>query len=270
MQGNMVNMKRFVAVLSVMICMAISQGTVCSAQEAVGETVRHEAVDSIASRYVDWQTATISGKLKMEGLPVSPSVKIFMERDSSMIISLRAPFMGEVGRAEIYADTLLVVNKMKKTFVREPLSQALASYPGTLADVQNILLCRPVIAGQGLLTPEIADAVDIYPGADGQFSLIPVEECALDGFNYGYLIDLLYRPAALLVLPMSKESTVVSVSYDYGDKGCDINVAYESPETNKGATLELDSPVWGGSAIQPLKINDKYTQLNFSDFMKSF
>lgn len=266
----MVNMKRFVAVLSVMICMAISQGAGCRAHEAVGATIRHEVVDSIASRYDDWHTASISGKLKMEGLPVSPSVKIFMERDSSLIISLRAPFMGEVGRAEIYADTLLVVNKMKKAFVKEPLSQALAYYPGTLSDVQNILLCRPVIAGLGVLTPEIADAVDLYPEADGQFSLIPVEECALDGFNYGYLIGLLYRPAALLVLPMSKESTVVSVAYDYREKGYDINVAYESPETNKGATLELDFPVWDGSAIQPIKINDKYTQLNFSDFMKSF
>lgn len=254
----------------VMMCLAACAFTVSRAQEPADTVSRKAVVDSIAARYDSWQTATISGKLRMEGLPVTPSVKIFMERDSSVIISLRAPLMGEVGRAEIYSDTLLVVNKMKKTFVKEPLSAAFAYYPGTLSDVQSILLGRPVIAGMGELVPEIAGAVDLYPGSDGQYSLVPDDRHMPDGFNYGYLIDVTYRPVALLVLPLAKESTVVSVSYDYGEKGYDLSVVYESPDRNKGGTLELDYPVWEGSPIQPLKINGKYIQLNLSDFMKSF
>lgn len=239
-------------------------------QKPVDASMKGELVDSISSLYEDWSTVSISGKLKMEGLPVSPSVKIYMERDSSVLISLRAPFMGEVGRAEIYCDTLLVVNKMKKTFVKEPLSQVFAHYPGTLSDVQNILLARPVIAGLGLLTPEIKENVEIYQEADGQFSLLPVGDVALEEFNYGYLIDGMARPAALLVLPLSKPGTMVSLTYGYYNKGYDLSVIYQSPEKSKGGTLELDLPDWNGSPVQPIKLNEKYTRLSFPDFMKSF
>ena len=239
-------------------------------QAPVDDPVKGELVDSISSLYKDWNTVSISGKLRMAGLPVSPSVKIYMERDSSVLISLRAPFMGEVGRAEIYSDTLLVVNKMKKTFVKEPLSKVLAYYPGTLSDVQNILLARPVIAGFGLLTPEIVENIEIYSEADGQFSLVPVADVALEEFNYGYLIDGMARPSALLVLPLTKPGIMVSLTYEYGDKGYNLSVTYQSPEKSKGGTLELDLPDWNGSPVQPIKLNDKYTRVDFPDFMKSF
>ncbi len=260
----------FVVRFVLTILLAVPFAGYAYAQEPADASVRAELVDSISSAYVDWSSVSISGKLKMEGLPVSPSVKIYMERDSSVLISLRAPFMGEVGRAEIYCDTLLVVNKMKKTFVKEPLSQVLAHYPGTLSDVQNILLARPVIAGLGLLTPEIVEKVEIYQEADGQFSLLPVADVALEEFNYGYLVDGMARTAALLVLPLTKPDTMVSLTYGYGSKGYDLSVVYQSPDKKKGGTLELDFPDWNGSPVQPIKLNDKYTRLDFPDFMKSF
>lgn len=263
--------KRLLAfrLIMAMSLVALFAGSVYS-REPVDNSKRGEVVDSISSSYVDWNTVSISGKLRMEGLPVSPSVKIYMERDSSVLISLRAPFMGEVGRAEIYSDTLLVVNKMKKTFVKEPLSDVLSHYPGTLSDVQNILLARPVIAGLGLLTPGIVENVQIYPESDGQYSLLPVADVALEEFNYGYLIDGMARPSALLVLPLAKPGIMVRLTYEYRSKGYDLSVVYQSPDKNKGGTLELDYPDWDGSPMQPIKLNDRYTQLNFPDFMKSF
>lgn len=242
----------------------------CLAQTAVDSEKKVEIVDSISSGWDDWSEVSISGKLKMDGLPLSPSVKIFMERDSSVVISLRAPLMGEVGRAEIYSDTLLVVNKMKKTYVKESLEQAFAYYPGTLSDVQNLLLGRVVIPGEGLLGREIASSIELFPEEDDKYSLIPGEGHELDGFNYGYLIDGSARPEILLVIPTSNPDINVSLTYDYFPKGYDLTVLYQTSDKSHGGTLELDAPVWGGNPIDPIKLNNRYTRLNISDFIKSF
>lgn len=240
------------------------------AQEPLSQNERKTVVEAITEPWSDWQTLSISGKLKMAGLPLSPSVKIYMEKDSSVRISLRAPLMGEVGRAEINGDTLLIVNKMKKTFVKEPLDSVMSHYPIGLGDVQSLLLGRVVIAGGGTLTADRAEMVEMFAEADGEYSLIPGEMMELEEFNYGYLIDAEMQPTALLVIPAEKPEINVNVTYDYSPNGYDIFVSYQSPEKIYSGTLLLDYPTEGGSPIEPIRINNKFTQLDFGQFVKSF
>lgn len=240
------------------------------AQEPLAKKERREVVEAISSPWNDWQTLTISGKLKMAGLPLSPSVKIYMEKDSIVRISLRAPLMGEVGRAEIDGDTLLVVNKMKKTFVKEPLDSVMSRYPVTLSDVQSLLMGRVVIPGFGTLTEECAEMVELFPEEGGEYSLIPSEEMELEDFNYGYLIDSDMLPTVLMVIPVGKPEVSVNVTYDYDPNGYEIFVSYQSPEKIYSGTLQLDYPQEGGSPIEPIKLNNKYTQLDFEKFILSF
>lgn len=142
------------------LCISFSAG----AQTQVSPERCGEMIDSITSRWLPWNSVSISGKLKMAGLPVSPSMKIYMKRDSALFISLRAPFMGEVGRAEILGDTIMVVNKMKKTYVKESIEKALDHYPGGLADLQDLILGRIVIPGKGLLESGHSPQLEIYEG----------------------------------------------------------------------------------------------------------
>ncbi len=241
-----------------------------TAQEPLPQKEKEAVVDSIALPWEDCETLTISGKFKMAGLPLSPTVKIYMERDSVVSISLRAPLMGEVGRAEIDSDSILVVNKMKKTFVKEPLDSLLSKYPVSIGDVQSVLLGRVVLPGYGTLMPDDADKVELYPEDYGEYSLIPAEEYELDLFNYGYLIDHDFMPTVLLVIPTEKPEVMVNVSYEYDEKGYDIIVSYQSPEKIYSGTLQLDNPVDGGNPIEPIKLNNKYRQMKFGEFIKSF
>lgn len=243
---------------------------IVSAQDPISSKERKKVVESITEPWEDWETMTISGKLKMAGLPLSPSVKIYMEKDSLLRISLRAPLMGEVGRAEIDSDSILVVNKMKKTYVKESLAAVMLRYPLTLGDVQSVLLGRVVLPGAGELTTETRDMVELFPEEGRQYSLVPAEAIELEEFNYGYLIDDTLRATVLLVMPSEHPEINVSVTYEYFDKGYDMSVSYQSPNKIYGGTLQLDYPTEGGAAIDPIKLNNKYNRVNFEQFIKSF
>lgn len=227
-------------------------------------------IDSISSRWGDWDKVSISGKFKMAGLPLSPSVKVYMQRDSSIFISLRAPLMGEVGRAEVIDSTLLIVNKMNKTYVEEPIEKALAYYPGGISDLQNLLLGRAVMPGYGPLSPDIAEIAELYGEEDGSTTLIATEEARLEGFNYGYSFTPDCLLQALMVLPLDHPDVAVTLSYEYYEKGYDMEFVYQSEKRNYRATLELNEPDTDGNPMNPIKIGNNFKKLDLADFWKSF
>lgn len=267
MKQILIWLKRTVVFVVVMIVFtAVNAG----AQTPIDSAARHAVVDSIVSPWEEWNDVSINGKLKMAGLPVSPSVKIFMQRDSAIYISLRAPFVGEVGRAEITDSTVLVVNKMKKIYVEESLEKVFSFYPGSLYDLQNLLLGRVALPGLGILSHDVEDSVDIYAEEDGTFSLVVAEESEIPGINYGYVFDSGFWPVALLVLPQQTPDVSVTLGYEYYENGYDMTVFYRSDKRNYQATLELDEPEWEGRPFDRLSISSKYRKVDLKEFMTSF
>lgn len=219
--------------------------------------------------YPDWERVSISGKLKMKGLPLSPSLKIFMEKDSSVYLSIRAPFVGEVGRLEISPDSILAVNKMKKTYCIEPLSDFLRYFPGKLGDVQELLLGRIVMPGIGVLSPETADYMDILDNGEELFA-VPVDEIAISGVNYGYMIDEQFTPLLLAVIPEGRNDLSFTLEYGYTADSYSMDFMFEEGNRSVAATLEMNLPELDGSAPNPVKIDNKYRRLSLIDFMRSF
>lgn len=255
---------------AVLIAILASFPSVGKAQTPASAEEKSLAIDSVAARWQDWESVTISGKFKMHGLPLSPSVKIFMQRDSLILISLRAPFVGEVGRAEIADSTILVVNKMKKTYVEEPIDKALAYYPGGVSDLQNLILGRIVIPGFGCLARELSELVEIYPENNGTYTLVATKEAALPGFNYGYMLTHDWRNGALMVLPVARPDIAVVISYEYFEKGYDMTFVYQSEKKNYSATLELQSPEFDTKGFERIRLSQKFTKVDFDKFLKSF
>lgn len=260
--------KKIIGVV-ILLLIAVSSFTI-SSQNPLGKREKKNVVEKVINQWNDWETVSISGKLKMDMLPLSPSLKIFMERDSLILISLRAPLVGEVGRAEIDSDSILVVNKMKKTYVKESIGKVLASYPGSLSDLQELLLGRIVIPGNGLLSAENRNVVDLFQEEPAGYTLLPGENAAIEGFDYGYLIDGSLRTTALAVVPTFKEGIIVGLTYSYPEKGYTLTASYQSPKKTISGTLELDSPEWGAKSFSPVKINSKFRRMEFKQFMKSF
>lgn len=258
----------FFQALIILTCL-ISPAFCAYGVEETASDAKLRVAEGLTELSTPWESSSISGKFKMKGLPLSPSLKIYMQRDSLVIISLRAPFVGEVGRCEITPDSVLVVNKMKKTYCLEPIEEVRKFYPGTIADIQELLLGRIVIPGMETGPDNIIRFTEVYE-EDDAFALVPGEEIEVDGFSYGYLLDFLFRPTLLLVIPDDRPDINFTLEYAYAKKGYDITATYNSPEAVYTATLELDSPEFGVAPTERIKINNKFRRLEFSQFIKSF
>lgn len=239
------------------------------AQESLSQQEKMDIISSLSSQNFSWKKVSLNGKLKMKGLPVSPSLKVFMEYDKSLMISVRAPLMGEVGRMEIRNDSILGVNKMKKIYFHESLRSIRDFYPGTLSELQELLLGRPVIPGEGTIKEGSRDRVDMYRTVENEYYLIP-DSRRFEGYNYGYMLDSNPRLSALLILNAFIPDMSFSLEYSYEKKDYRIKVTYTDEKGVLTAELNLDYPVYGSGDMEPIKLNGKYQRVSFYNFLKSF
>ena len=218
--------------------------------------------------YLPWQVATVQGKLKMQGLPLSPSLNIFLEKDSLSIISVRAPFVGDVAKIEIDRDSVLAVNKMNKTYVSEDISSLLRYYPGGISDIQDLLLARFFLPGFNISENNVEDLVDVFY-EDGQFNVVPKGEAEIEGLKYGFVVDRSFSPLMLVILPEQTDMEI-SVLYGYRLNGYDIRLNYKDKGRDLEAVLELKLPEFTGEAPKKLVLDKKYRRLGLEDFVRSF
>lgn len=207
--------------------------------------------------YTPWEEVSLKGKFRMEGLPLSPSVRLYMVRDSLIVMSLSAPLIGEAARIELDNDSITLVNKMKHCFTRLPMSALEKFYPGNLTDFQEFLLGRVVICGQGLMSADLVSGLDWYPGdgtddadlSSGEWMLVPQSQWQPDGARYGYVLYEDLTPESLIVeIDDSDDYVEMDYYYDRGKTTLDMLAAYGRHTLE--AQLILDAPA---DKVQPIK-----------------
>ena len=233
------------------------------------------AQDSIPAQAPDY---LIEGKLKMKGLPLSPSLKIFLSPDSLIDISVRAPFVGEAGRLIISPDSVLIVNKMNKSYAKEGIADFLRIYPGGISDVQDLLLAKFFLPGFIVEEAPLAELVDIY-FEDNQYNVIPKGDAIIPGIRYGFVVDEFFNPLLFLVLPEDNPDSQFMAQYSYSrppeetsipTSSYSVLISYIEGDKGHDLTLELKAPEVTFSAPKPFELNKKFRQLSLSDFLKSF
>ena len=231
--------------------------------------------------YDQWEVVSLKGKLRMRGLPVSPSVKIFMQRDSIIDISLSAPFVGEVGRALITPDSIWAVNKMSKTYVSEATpkpsvnrdfynSPQISLNKGALgiSELQNLLLGRFFLPGIDIMNSDLNELIDVYYEEEGRYNVVPKEIAEIPGVKYGFVVDTYFNPMILVVIPEGKEDTEIDVFFTPGLKSYDLTGVYQDGNRALEATLELKEPEWKGEAPKEIKIGKGFRKVSFADLMR--
>lgn len=241
--------------------------------------VREEALDSILPKYHAWGAAELSVKLHTAGLPLSPTLKIYMKKGTDIDISVRASFLGEVGRLTLSNDSILAVNKMKKVYVCESLSGIKYDYPDIIDNIQSFLLGRVIVMKAGELAARNADFLDFTEVVDNDSILSEIKRWSLtfpkgrsetDEFGYEYIVN---SNAQIESLALDASQIDLSLRMECSNSGyrrdADILIRLRE-DKNFEAYLEFEPTKWGVQAPEPMVITDKYRQVNFQQFMNSF
>lgn len=229
-----------------------------------------EIVNKILNGYTEWQSASFTGKLRtsMLKLPVSPTVKIYMEKGELIQLSVSAPFIGEVGRAEITPSEVLVVNKYKKTYVRESAEAAMSRDRGLLDEVQSLLLGRIVILGKGELSMGLLKDVLFERENNGEWIVVPNREGEESALQYGYVVNSNGRTQVLYGMMQGRTETA-TLTYDYAGGGMELGLDLQLPKKRIEGQLDFSSVKWGGNRMSSINL-DRYQKVTFSEFVTNY
>ncbi|MCH5238357.1 MAG: DUF4292 domain-containing protein [Muribaculaceae bacterium] len=230
--------------------------------QPLAEVAKDSAVDSIVSRYYEWDEMSISGKLSGPMLPMTASVKLYMQRDSLVLISISGPLVGEVARIEIDNERVLGVNKMQNTYSTVEIEEIEPVFPGGLSAIQNLLLGRVTIVGSGELNQENAPFVDIYDMESGWLIWPLTNNLPEELFEYIYVIDgdnyLIDKFAV-----MSEEAGIgAECTYQWNKKDMAMDMEFQLPNGVMSATLKLNNPDAKTKKMNRIELNSKYKEVS--------
>lgn len=249
-----------------MICF----GALSMSASGISREARDRAVQTILSGYIPWSRVEMSGKLYYPGLPVNPTVKIYMEKDELIQISVRAPFLGEVGRLEINGDSLIAVNKFGKKYCSESIKELERTLPDALSYIQNFLLGRVMIFGKGELDIQNAADVEFMEDSEGWLLIPEGIRTAGQEVRYAFATAATGRTRAMLVF-LPGTGVNVGAVYSYPKDKEIIELTAELPDKkNMEATLDFSSVKWGGSRMSAINLGSKYRRVSIREFVTNF
>lgn len=227
------------------------------------------AADTIISRYSpDWQELSMQGKLTFDGLSVRPTVKIYMKRGESVIMSARASIFGEVARVEINRDSVTFINKYTKTYNAQPISAYTKDYPGGISDIQDILLGQLAIPGRGRLSPELAMRAE-WITIPGQGTLIyPQAALQFPKSDYGFVADTDDWHLKAFALSLPEANAFLETGYLYGDEGWTLLLKITLRDKPMQGELRLSYPDYAPTPLQATDAGARYRKVDIKQLLK--
>lgn len=228
------------------------------------------AADSIMANYdADWSDLSMQGKLTFDGLPMSVSVKVYMKRGEAVILSARAPFLGEVARVEVNQDSIMLINKHSRTYNVQPLDGLDVDRKAYLNDLQDILLGQVAFPGYGRLTAENAFLPQWIALPTGEALIYPSSDLQTQGTEYGFVMDSGAWQLSSFVLMLQQTGVVIETKYLYGDKGWTLGLEINLPKKKLQGEVQLSYPEYEGVApMEFTVIGGKYRKVDFKQLMK--
>ena len=268
---------RNIIVIVALLMSAVIFGACASTKKSVtndstykGSRAAALGIDDALKGYMDWNSAELSGKVKAPGLPVSVSLKVYMKRDSALVISARAILVGEVARVELSKDSLLMINKLKKVYCKESAERLNQIYPSACGEVQCILLGRMIVPGKGELSERNIDNVSVNVNSENIREVRPsLGEMPVE-------IGVVYKLGADgkmsdLIAVGENGKNFFSINYEWEKNGSsDITFVTTKKSRPFEVLINLDAPKWETAMPQSAKIPANYRRIGFLDFFKSF
>ena len=227
------------------------------------------ATDTIVGNYdSDWTDLSMQGKLSFDGLPMSVSVKVYMKRGESVILSARAPIFGEVARVEANRDSITFINKHTRCYNVQPLGELPVDRKAYLTDLQDILLGQVAFPGRGRLTPDMAALSQWISLPTAEALIYPSPELQTEGMEYGFVMDAACWQLRSFVLMFQKTGVVLETKYLYGDKGWTLGLEINLPKKKMTGEVQLSYPDYEPTPLEFTEVGSKYRKVDFKQLMR--
>lgn len=195
-----------------------------------------------AASHHSWELLQVPLTIRLRApQSVSVSATLSMRRGEEVMFSLR--FFGiEIGYLDIKDRQILVVDKVHKKYVFEPVDDFLSGFNVTMSNLQDLLVGRLFITGEEL-TGYTIDRSEIERMDNGQWCFIPMN--STEAMTYGFTIT----PAALVnsLIVCAQPHGPVTIGYgdfvakgEYGTFASRMTVEYATGKIGIDATLEYN------------------------------
>lgn len=259
-------------ILAIVLLAACAAGARAQDEAAGGRLLTIEeiavAADTVMANYdADWERLSMQGRLQFDGLPMRLSVKVYMERGKSVLMSARAPIMGELARVEILGDSITLINKNSRTYNVISLQPVASGYPDILSDLQDILLGQMAFPGQGRVTQPLASQARWINMPDSRTIVFPDESLQLPGSQYGFVLDDAMQLSAFAIAVIQAQLEV-QTTYLYGNEGWTMGIDIMVRGKDMHGGLELSYPDYSPNPLQPTVLDKHYRKVDFRELMK--
>lgn len=265
--------KRILIFLGFIIALITFHAAETKAHEAevpqpVGKTLKEIIVDSVTENYTDWKAVAMSGKLSSPLLPLSPVVKVYMEKDSLLLISISVSLAGEVARIEIDPYKAIVVNKWKNTYATVEMEMVESFCPGGLTALQNLFLGRVTIIGEGQLSKRDCDKIEIYNTGDTSWTILPDQDLENSPFVYFYNISKKNMLPERFALLSQDGQNQADFFYRWTERNMILDIISRLNGLTFEATLQLNNPDTNPSCPGRFEPSSKYRKTDLRGVTK--
>lgn len=274
------------AIFNIILCafLAITISGCHSSKSASSTTGKHDKtqptksvkaltqnLDSVVASYKDWNDVEIPIDLEMlQPEEMEVSGKATMVKGQSIYISIRV-FGFEAANIYINNDSIHATYKMGKLYIADDLKKLLKGYPVTVGDVQNILLGRAFVLGNGTLNPNNT-AIET---ADNGATWIATPHCDIKGVDYNYTFNASTNLLELLTVLIQGANPVLC-SYSNHSTTPAGNIAEKvvitattSKQTLEAAiTWDLNKAKWDSGAKPKWKSPKGYKRVDVTSLLK--
>lgn len=228
-------------------------------------------LDSVGALYHSWNDVELPVDLEL----ISPnefsvSGRATMVKDKSIYISIRV-FGFEAANIYINNDSIHATYKMGKIYIADDVRKLLKGYPVNVGDLQNILLGRAFILGDG--TIKSANGISVLSkGATWEAS----PKCEIVGVNYYFTFNSVDDTLKLLTV-LIQGANPVHCYYNNIDNSAAGKVAEEltiSANANKqqlkaSIKWNLKKAKWNTGATPKWKAPKGYKRVNVEDLLNA-
>lgn len=146
-----------------------------------------QRAEALALTSGEWSELNLPIKVELKNpFSISGSGRAYMRRGRDIYISIR--MLGfEVLVVYVDGKTVNVADKFNRRYLSEPIEQLLGNASLTVADIQDLLLGRVFVNGDGTFSASMLDKVSLARSSGSQWTITPLNKVA--GATYSFAID---------------------------------------------------------------------------------